>query len=206
RHDLRVLLALLLFHLLHFRLANHGFDPCAKMAGNAPDLADPPTRRAQGERQVLRADHDHGHDHDDEQFGGADIEHGSDGAEIRDQRLLSRLSAGFASRAASDAGFASCTGPSIRGDGFEALPSSSFIPSLNLLMPLPKSPIISEMRPRPKRTRMTSAMMMSCQGPSDMGNLSLLGGDIGLSTAMRQRGAGADSRRRRRLPLRFRIG
>jgi hypothetical protein len=66
----------LLLHLLQFGLADHGFDACAEMAGNAPDLRDPAARRAQRQRQVLRPDDHDRDDHDQQQLGRADIEHG----------------------------------------------------------------------------------------------------------------------------------
>src|SRR5688572_6023189 len=49
--------------------------------------------------------------------------------------------------------------------------SSSLRPWRKLFTPLPKSPIISLMRPRPNSTRMTSAMIRIWNGPIDTRNL-----------------------------------
>src|SRR5690606_23278146 len=167
-HDLFVLLAPLLLHLLHLGLADHRIEAGAEMTGDFSDLADPPARGAQRQRQVFRADHDHRHDDDEQEFSRADVKHGR-GPKSGGQRALVSL-ADWGLAAASEAGLASWLGPSIRCGGAAGL-SSSLRPWRKLFTPLPKSPIISLIRPRPNSTRITSAMIRIWNGPIFTGTL-----------------------------------
>src|SRR5690606_1050802 len=119
-------------------------------------LAHPAARGAQRGGQLFRADDDHRHHDDDEQFLGADIKHGSRQPVWAQLEWLGLSACGLA--ADSLAGASAVDGAgwfSIRGGGAELCSScsASVMPFLKLLMPLPKSPIISEILPRPKRTR-----------------------------------------------------
>src|SRR5690606_26562454 len=113
--DFLVLGGPLLLHILDLGLADHRIETRAEMAGNLADFADPPTRSSQGERQVLRSDHDHRDDDDQQQFGWTDVKHGRR-PKSGCQRLALSL-AGWGLAAPSVAGFASWLGPSSRCGG-----------------------------------------------------------------------------------------
>src|SRR5690606_11011081 len=149
-HDLRIdghlnLLEVLL-RLLEIRLLNGKIDLCANVSDLALDQARVAPDRTQEDGHILRADEDQRNHTEDQNFTPGDLEHGGSLRSGDDQHVFG----------------ASLVMVSASIGAPEAVASSSAIPFLKLLIPLPTSPMSSEIFPRPNRRITTTSSKRMC--------------------------------------------
>ena len=143
--------------LFQLGLAHHRIEPGTEMACHSARFPHPFPDKAHRLGEVLGADHHQGHHHDEQQLGGRNVKHelklppqADDGQSLS----CSAVGVGIASGARWPS---ICLGAGVVG------PSSSDMPFLKLLIPLATSPIMSEKRPLPNRSRTRIPTTSQCQ-------------------------------------------